>query len=73
MPDAYEFSYNTPTTAEDGTTILVPTTFRVGGIHLDVAKGIRFGLRRVIAPNATVPIQDVTARRVVESVTEVEP
>jgi hypothetical protein len=48
---SHEFSYTT-----DG----VPTTFRLGGIADDVAKGIRAGLRKV--PTIT----DVTARKVSE-------
>jgi hypothetical protein len=47
----YEFAYTTPTpapTEADPNAInQVPTVFALDGISPDVAKGIRFGLRRV--------------------------
>lgn len=61
----YEFSYTTPTpgTDDDGNpiTLQVPTTFSLGGISDDVAKGILFGLRKV--PSIT----NVTGERVMEN------
>lgn len=46
----YEFSYTTPTPAptdaDPNAINQVPTSFALGGISPDVAKGIRFGLMR---------------------------
>lgn len=71
--DTFEFSYNTPAVDSTGATVVTPTMFRLSGISVDVAKGIRFGLRRVTAANgAAVPIQDVIARRVTESAIDLE-
>ena len=61
----YEFAYDTPTNTTDDqgnpVVINVPTTFALGGISEDVAKGIRFGLRKV--PSIT----NVIAARVMET------
>ena len=42
----YEFHYDTPTDV-GGVMTDIPTTFGLGGISQDVAKGIRGGLRNV--------------------------
>ena len=61
----YEFGYTTPTPGTDDSgnpvTVQVPTVFAPGGISDDVAKRIRFGLRKV--PSIT----NVTAERVMEN------
>ena len=63
MATRFEFSYETPQPNDaDGNPVPpVPTTFALGGISLDVAKGIRRGLGNVGS------IQNVTAARVVET------
>ena len=50
----YEFSYTTPSLSD------APTSFMLGGISEDVAKGIRFGLRKVTS------ITNVVVSRVFE-------
>jgi hypothetical protein len=62
----YEFGYTTPTQVADPdtgnpVTAQVPTTFALSGVSEDVAKGIRFGLRKV--PTIT----NVTVERVMET------
>jgi hypothetical protein len=61
----FEFSYDTPTQGVDGqgnpVTIAVPTTFALGGVSDDVAKGIRAGLRKVTS------ITNVVVERVSET------
>jgi hypothetical protein len=60
----YEFNYVTPTPGTDGSgnpiTVQVPGSFSLGGISEEVARGIRFGLRRVST------ITDVVVGRVME-------
>ena len=47
----YQFSYTTPTAATDSAgnpiTVDTPTSFTIGGISEDVARGLRRGLRNV--------------------------
>jgi hypothetical protein len=73
MADSFEFAWNTPTpsTDEDGNpiTVEVPTTIRVGGIPVNIARAIRSGLNREATKNQT--INTVTAKRVTESLVDV--
>lgn len=61
---SYEFRYTTPTPGVDDegnpVPLQVPTTFVLGSISEDVARGIRFGLKRVAS------ITNVVVARVME-------
>ena len=61
----FTFAYTTPTQDVDAQgnpiTVQVPSTFTLGGISLDVAKGILLGLNRV--PSIT----NVTAQRLTQT------
>lgn len=63
MATRFEFGYDTPqpNDANGDPVPAIPTTFALGGITIDVAKGIRRGLMNV--PTIT----NVTAARITES------